>query len=357
MFNEEFLLRLRTILLSITEFARNTCETVADKQTIEDIRSSASNNEAESCSSIVQKLSSSRMQVLIGAEVLNSASELASWLMRDQTGNVIELPLLAASSSACRSRIAATVEIISVLLSRCSGGNNVLTAGDTSGLLSAILSLNGPSSSHEIGILGEENRASEDVVTARQAVKMSVLLAICGWNPVHSTGTSADLSVRANPTATTSSSPGAVSAVASSSLSSFRCEWCGRSFPLSYLLSSPTDPLFQHRAFCLWAHSSGVSGVDSQLNTLPGWQQCASSVNGYSSSEQSERCDISNSSASSSRRESASGDTEGIPGSGSKKIARKDTPCGDAEKAYKKIKSVIDSAALPILNLNGRLSI
>jgi hypothetical protein len=218
---------------------------------------------------------------------------------------------------------------------------------------------NGGNTSNVIGILGGEHQLSEDEITARIAVKMSFLLAICGWNPVHSTGTSTDSSVGAKAATSSSPSPTAASTVASSSLCSFRCEWCGRSFPLSYLLSTPTDPLFQHRAFCLWAHSSGVSGVDSQFSTLPGWQQCASSVYECSSNQQPEMQnilhDISNSA--SSRRESASGDAESAPGSSSKRIARKDATCGDAEQAYKKIKSVMDSAALPRLSLNGRLSI
>jgi hypothetical protein len=360
-FIEEFLLRVRTILLSITEFARDACETAADRQEIEDVQRSSSSHEAESCSSHVQKVTSSRLQVLIGADVLNSASDLASWLLRDlPDGNVIELPLLAASSPACRSRIAATVEIISALLSRCTGGNTVLTTGDASGILNTILSPNGGNTSNVIGILGgEHHQVSEDEITARIAVKVSFLLAICGWNPVHSTGTSADSSVGAKAATSSSPSPTAVSTVASSSLCSFRCEWCGRSFPLSYLLSNPTDPLFQHRAFCLWAHSSGVSGVDSQLSTLPGWQQCASSVYECSSNQQPEVQDIlhDTSSSTSSRRESASGDAESAPGSSSKRIARKDATCGDAEQAYKKIKSVMDSAALPRLSMNGRLSI
>lgn len=360
--NEEFLLRLRCILLSITEFARDTCETTADQQIVEDIQSSPNNEEAKSYSSLVQKLRSSRMQVLLGADVLNSASDLASWLLRDQSGNVLEFPLLAASSPSCRSRIAATVEIISALLSKCTGNNTILTAGDASGILSAILSPNIANTSNEIGVLGQENRILEDDVTARQAVNMSIFLAICGWNTVYSAGASADSSVRTNTATTTSPSPAAVSAsaVASSSSCSFRCEWCGRSFPLSYFLSSPTDPLFQHRAFCLWAHSSGITGVDTQLNALPGWQQCASSVFGCTSIQPCELQSVlhDSCSSSSSRRVSASGDGDAdhAPGSNSKRIARKDGLYGDAEQAYKKIKSVMDSAALPRLSLNGRLS-
>ena len=189
-----------------------TRETSADRQIIEDIQSNTSNPEAGSCSSLVQKLASTRMQILIGADVLTSASDLASWLLRDiPSGNVIELPLLAASSPACRSRIAATVEIISALLSRYAGGNTIHTAVDTSEILNIILSPNDGNTSSEIGILEGENRVSEDELTARLAVKMSVLLSICGWSPVHSTGASVDTSVKANATTSSSPSPAAAS--------------------------------------------------------------------------------------------------------------------------------------------------
>lgn len=356
-FIEEFLLRVRAILLSITEFARDACETAADQQIIEDIRSSPSNKDTESCSTLVDTLTSSRMQVLIGNDVLNSASELSDWLLKDlQSGNVVEFPLLPASSATCRSHIAATVESITALLTRCTGRGTTLTADDTSGILNAILSpndRNGPT--RELGMSCSVRSLSQDELTARKAVKMSVLLAVCGWNPVQSTVASADISSKAKATSTpTSSASAPVSAVTGSSLGSFQCEWCGRSFSFKYLLSSPADPLFQHRAHCLWAHSTRATGAESQAQVPPGWQQCASSVIS-SSNQQSESQDSLR--GSTSRRESGSGGAESVPGSGTKRVASREPSCGDAEQAYKKIKSVIDSAALPRLSLNGRLSI
>ena len=144
-----------------------------------------------------------------------------------------------------------------------------------------------------------------------------MLLALCGWMPMITTTTAVAATATTTTTSTGSTSVGTgtsgnESGTASFSSSvdgggsdnvvvSFRCNICGRAFPMTCFMASPSssssssssstaahcDPLSQHRAFCLWAraesttnHSHGAFVTDpgSSIQSMPGWLHCANAM-------------------------------------------------------------------------------
>ena len=217
---------------------------------------------------------------------------------------------------------------------------------------------------------------ADDVQGASAAVRAGALLALCGWTAVPA------------PVPSSSQGPAVVGAV------NFRCDLCGRSFPLSSFATAggagtgPTstassaspsrrsifgpghDPLAQHRAFCVWARVeegvADVGGDDLSLSLslatgsdaaaevaacprLPGWLHCARALVGDGDGNGAGRsaADVGiggGASAGQGQVRSASqmllrGEADTAQGTGSEDYV-------DAEQAYKRIKRIMSMAAV-----------
>jgi len=217
---------------------------------------------------------------------------------------------------------------------------------------------------------------ADDVQGASAAVRAGALLALCGWTAVPA------------PVPSSSQGPAVVGAV------NFRCDLCGRSFPLSSFATAggagtgPTstassaspsrrsifgpghDPLAQHRAFCVWARvedgGADVGGDDLSLSLslatgsdaaaevaacprLPGWLHCARALVGDGDGNGAGRsaADVGiggGASAGQGQVRSASqmllrGEADTAQGTGSEDYV-------DAEQAYKRSKRIMSMAAV-----------
>ena len=348
----DLLQRIRVILLATAEWARYTCENNIDETLI----------------------ASSRLQVQLGSVMKDSAPEASQWLFGEQlvadgagadagasASAILETSLSDISNPSCRSYLAMAVEVIDRLLifsgdfdtSSASVSVSDTTAakngieGSTSSLLQALL------------LPTVDASSSVDLMHARQLIRICVLMAICGWTAISSPNSSAmpntveNIATSLTASSTVITIPIAVSAITTTK--SFKCELCGRCLPFKYLLSSPVDPLYQHRSFCLWVNSSiGTSeGNNCQKNenkVQAGWLQC---VNSFINPNQPSITPLAP--YSSQRKNFTSEDSrrKSLDNIDNKKVET----CGDAEQTYKKIKLALDRATFRHANDKGRQSI
>lgn len=366
---EDFLRRLRNTLLALAEFSRSSTLSIIGNQTG---GSEGVNDEGIVSNSAATAVSSPILKVRIGKSLCHNFSSLSQWLLNNSlplhaSGSVIELPLRAVSYSECRSLIAATIEFTDSLLKKSSYSHLLhpqLEDENTISLLDDLLQFDTRKSNEDCRLEAVIDGVTAEDRTMRQLVKLCVLTSICGWSPTKlltsaisapssslSEGGSSYLSNHQVDVA-----PAAIPASATGdAFDGFKCDWCGRSFPFKYLLSTAVDPLFQHRGFCVWAHSTEVEGISDDVrqstlhHTAPGWLQCAGAV-ANSLQNNPSVCALEIGVAG---QESGSATTTS-DGTG---CSTRETSSGSAEHAYKKIKLVLDSATSPRLSLNGRLSL
>ena len=334
---------MRSTLLALAEFSRLITQSIIDQD-------NGGSDERAVSNSPTPAVSCPILKVKIGKSVRDNFSSFAQKLLNDSlssdaSGSVIELPLRDVSSPECRSLIAAAVEITDSLLKNSSYCDLVHTPLVDESARSVLEDLLQGDSRLEV--------ATEDRST-RQLVKLCVLTSICGWTPTKLLTTPAAIP-SSTLSALSSSGPPidvapATFSTSTGALDGFKCDWCGRSFPFKYLLSTAVDPLFQHRGFCVWAHSIAIEGTS---DTAPGWVQCAEAVVGNLKDPQS----ISAPDACASGLECSSSTTSRAS-DGAVRV-RRESYSSAAEHAYKKIKSVLDSATSPRLSLssNSRLSL
>lgn len=346
---EDFLQRMRNTSLALAEFSRVSTQSITDQE-IGDSNERAVRNSPTPTTTVSCPI----LKVKIGKSVLDNFSSLAERLRCnslpfDANGSVIELRLRDASSSECRSLIAAVIEVTDSLLKNGSYSDLVHTPLEDETSRSVLDYL----------LLGDcrPELAAEDRST-KQLVKLCVLTSICGWTP-----TKLLTAAAATPSSTLSNATSAVTNSGTSievsaatpsasnvALDGFKCDWCGRSFPFKYLLSTAVDPLFQHRGFCVWAHSIAIGGT---VEIAPGWVQCAEAIVGNQKDPQPVSAPVSCGAG-----QEASSSSSTISSSGVARV-RRESYTSAAEHAYKKIKSVLDSAISPRLSLssNSRLSL
>lgn len=376
---EGFLMRFRSLLLAVAEFSRESCITADGQRTVD----------AQSVLSSSSKVTnSSCIQLKVGEAVYKSVPKLSQWIFdsvsstiddNENRSNTIEVPILPVSYPACRTRLAAAVEATDRQLLRFKGNNHSISS---SGVQSMLSQLNGYIEVRGPGASGGDvtTDLDADIATAegasQQVIKMCVLLAVSGWVPTSSTPkdkvevsahretaaiatASASTSSQQSPTAT------AIISAPTSTLGAdcLRCDWCGRSFPFKYLLAAKVDPLLQHRAFCQWGHYSGTEVLGDYNDKTPGWLKCAEAVvdcRGSVLLTQSDRPDGSTVGVSNRRLSTIIAESSLQLQSDSihDSTSHREEPLVDsAERAYKKIKLVLDSATLPRLSVGGRRSI
>ena len=332
----ELLQRVRLTLLALFEWARIISETEGEGAAAQGTPSKVT--------------SSSRLKVEVGSSISSSSPQLSKWLFDGiplgNGGAVLEMVLSDVCSSSSRAHVTAAVERISSMLrsSRVSSSSSLPSDSSRS---PGLIVVEPPTEAIDEGAGGDESvcpilRSLLPPGTGSKEdhlIRISVLLAVCGWDPVASITTvpAAPTSVEIAATASTATPSADTRAASRISLDSVRCSMCGRSYPFKFLLSSPVDPLFQHRTFCLWAHASSDDVLAGPEAVSPGWLQCASAVLSIDSDG---------------KRRIA--DDWVSPGSVNTGPDRGEG--GDAEQTYKKIKLVLDRAAFPRVNQTGRLS-
>ena len=327
----DFLQRVRIDLLAMAEWARYLCET---------------SNEV----TLAVKLpSNSKLQVQVGSSMRDCAPELSKWLLgglqdTGSTDGIFFSILSDISSLSCRCYLAMAVEVIDGLISR-SGDCNI---SSVSVLDSALLSKDEIASTILQALLlpmGDPSSAA-NLMSARELIRISVLMAMCGWTAISSANLTAakPAPITSCVTAAAETSP----PMQGSALDSFRCDLCGRSLPFKYLLCSPVDPLYQHRTFCLWANASGEKShadceVNIKIDVTPGWLQCVKAVVSLDNDPLVTPI---------SRRENI-----GVQNHQDKIDHAREELCSDAEQTYKRIKLVLDRAAFTRLDQKSRQSI
>ena len=367
---EEFLLRFRSLVLAVAEFARKSCNT-ADSHQIVDAQSTLSSSS--------KVINPACIRLIVGGAIFKSVPKLSQWIFdgtssstvddNENKDNTIEIQIHPVSFSACRSRLAAAVEATDTQLLRFKNFNNLSSSSGVQPLLSQ---LSGYMETHRPETSGSDVAANSDsdIVIAetvsQQVIKMCVLLAVSGWVPTSSKAsfqpeTAADTPVSATIPSRELGSATALISVSTSNIGAdcLRCDWCGRSFPLKYLMTARVDPLMQHRAFCQWGHYSDNEQVCNFTEKTPGWLQCAEAVVDCrggpldSSSGRKDGRNIPN------RRFSAIVAESDLLSDSSHDATRhcEEQLIDSAEQAYKKIKLVLDSATLPRLSLGSRRSI
>ena len=343
----DFLQRVRIVLLAIAEWSRDVCET-NDNGTL-----------------AVKLPSNSKLQVQVGSSIRDSAPELSKWLLGGQrdsgSANVILSTILSdISNPSCRGYLAMAVEVIDGLIS-CSGDCNISSVSASDSALSSKDGIteksliDGSSSTILQALLLPMVDASsaENLLNSHELIRISVLMAMCGWTAISSANIAAAKSADDTPAsiATSVTATGEIyTSMQVSILDSFRCDLCGRSVPFKYLLCSPVDPLYQHRTFCLWANASEQNlEVDSELkikSEVPaGWLQCVKAVINLDNNPLI---------TSLSQRESIG---VSVQNHQDKIEHGREELCSDAEQAYKKIKLVLDRAAFNRVGQKSRQSI
>ena len=349
--------------MALTEWVRH----LSDSEEDETLNSDAA--------PIGKNIVNNRLRVQVGSVMNSSAPRLSKWLLdgpcRGTVERVLGITVSDMSSLSCRSCLAIAVDKIDSFLDTSIGSDFLSKSSTLSAAVHDILaggSEDAMCSEDEVVspvlqallIPAADTNSSSEPECAARMIRISVLIAVCGWTPVVATTLAAAPSSSAANSAQTSSnnSPAIIkkapSNVTVSGLETFHCNLCGRSFPFKYLFTSatPVDPLFQHRTFCQWAHADLGDAITDLINgqlhadNIPGWLQCANSL--YPQRGQEVR-----------------GSTAGGAALGEKRnqssplslIHNKGERCGDAEQAYKKIKLVLDMAAFPRVSKAVRYSI
>lgn len=369
---EDFLLRFRSLVLAVAEFARQSCGTVDSVQAVD-----------------AQPISSSSSKVInpvcirlkVGEPMYNCVPRLSQWtfgyisspIIDDNKNkvNTIEIPILPISSPACRSRLAAAVEAADSQLLRLKNSDKLSLP---SGVHSIVVEVSG-----HLDTRAPETSAGDitlnpdiEIVTAervsQQVIKLCALLAVSGWVPTSSKvnlqqKTAADTYVGATMPSRNVGSATELINVSTSNVEAdgLRCGWCGRSFPMKYLTEARVDPLLQHRSFCQWSHYSGNEQLGDFTDDAPGWLKCAEAVvdnresilDNISGQPDAHGCTVSN------RRLSAIIVESNLHSDSCHNSTNhsEEPHIDSAEQAYKKIKLVLDSATLPRLGMGSRRSI
>ena len=200
---------------------------------------------------------------------------------------------------------------IDTLRSRWSTGQGLGGGGENA----ATASVPRPSSSSSGNSGGTflDDLSSTLLFSEEAVLRACILLALCGWMPVTTSTTGAASTTTTSMGGHGSNGQGSSTASCSSSggdrgsdnvAVSFRCNVCGRTFPMTCFLASSSsssssstttaiapshiDPLSQHRAFCLWARSESINSspshhegiplvpdLGSSIPSMPGWLHCA----------------------------------------------------------------------------------
>lgn len=360
---EDFLLRFRSLVLAVAEFARQSCDTV------DNVRAVDAQPISSSSSKVINPVC---IRLKVGEPIYNCVPRLSQWTFgyissqiidgNQNKVNTIEIPILPISSPACRSRLAAAVEATDSQLLRFKNSDKLPFP-------SGVAEVNG-----HLDTRAPETSLNADVEiviaerVSQQVIKLCALLAVSGWIPTSSKvslqrKTAADTYVGATMPSRNLGSATELINVSTSNVEAdgLRCGWCGRSFPMKYLMEARVDPLLQHRSFCQWSHYSGNEQLGDFTDNAPGWLKCAEAVvdnresilDCISGHPGAHGCTVSN------RRLSAIIAESNLRSDSShNSTSQSEEPLIDsAEQAYKKIKLVLDSATLPRLGMSSRRSI
>lgn len=376
--NIEMLQRTRLTLLAIIDFAKRNEGQPANTLMISNASISATTPSSSTSSTSSSKL----MRVQVASVIRDTVPDHANWFLlsnasssSDSTlsSSSIQFSLAECVQSESLLKIASVVKCIDRQIKAYSVGYNVFV-GSEEGMdkesqenpLAILDSLLRPISQN---IDGTANN-SFNSVSIQQIVKTSILMAVTGWTPIATTTT-----VSLNNTSNTNTirAEGVVidgvliGGRMESSMDSFKCNMCGRCFPLKYLLSdTAVDPLFQHRSFCLWAqyrNDTTTNNIDSKseefvsqndISCEPGWMHCVNAIMNKTSGVSPLILD------SVSRRSSLENRVN-IDRNGGEISSM---ALGDgleyrenAEQVYKKIKLVLDLASTPRIPQQGRFSL